>query len=176
MKLIVGLGNPGKKYQKTRHNLGFMVLDQLAKKKNLNWEKDSRGKVIKSQAKINRKKVILAKPQTMMNVSGEAVAGLLNFYKLKVEDLWVIHDDLDLPLGKLKVQKNRGAAGHQGVASIIQKIKSKNFYRIRLGIGRPSGDLGSLEPEKYVLLPFKKKEIDRVEQMIKKALEALFSF
>ena len=114
MILIVGLGNPGKKYQKTRHNVGFRVIDQLGF--------------------LSLKEVILVKPKTFMNLSGKSVKNLLKTYHLKPSNLIVIHDDTDLPLGKIKISKNRGAAGHKGVESIIKEMGTKNFVRLRVGV------------------------------------------
>jgi PTH1 family peptidyl-tRNA hydrolase len=173
MKLIAGLGNPGKKYEKTRHNLGFAVLDeflrQLAPIEETAWQEAK-----KIRAKIyKQKELILAKPQTMMNNSGLAVGRISNFFKIKPEDIWVVHDDLDLTLGKIKIVKGRGAAGHKGVASIIKELGTNQFSRFRLGIGRPEHKFSDQEGQEYVLSPFKKSQRSQKKKMVKKAIKAL---
>jgi len=144
MILIAGLGNPGKKYQGTRHNIGFLVIDQLKT--------------------LNPEGVVLAKPQTFMNNSGKAVKSLLGDYKEKPENLIVVHDDIDLPLGKIKIAKDRGAAGHKGVESIIKELKTKNFTRLRIGIQPKSGK--PRKSEIFVLQKFKKEE-EKAEGQLK---------
>lgn len=142
MKLIVGLGNPGKQYEQTRHNTGFLVIEKLADsfEENATWKKRADLKAVVADAKINRHKILLAKPTTFMNNSGEAVQALLHFYKLSPADLIVIHDDTDVPLGEYRIQTNRGAAGHNGVASIIEHLGTKNFSRVRIGLApSPAG-------------------------------------
>jgi PTH1 family peptidyl-tRNA hydrolase len=151
MILVVGLGNSGKKYEKTRHNIGFRVIDQLQS--------------------LNLKKVILTKPQTFMNLSGRAVKSLIKKYKIPIPNLWVIHDDIDLPLGKIKIVKNRGSAGHKGVESIIKELKTKNFVRFRIGICPKTGK--PKNPEKFVLQKFNKEEEKIIKEVIKKTAEAI---
>jgi len=169
MILIVGLGNPGKKYQDTRHNIGFGVIDKLQS--------------------LNLKKVILAKPKTFMNLSGKAVKSLIKKYKIPTANLWVIHDDIDLPLGKIRIVKNRGAAGHKGVESIIKELGTKNFVRFRIGICPKTGKPKNIE--KFVLQklreakpseagdetksqrPFNKDEEKIIREVIKKSVEAV---
>lgn len=174
MKLIVGLGNPGKKYEKSRHNLGFMALDeflrQLTRSEETDWQeiKKARMRIYKDQ-----KGLILAKPWTMMNNSGLAVARTSRFFKIKPEDVWVVHDDLDLPLGKIKITKSRGAAGHKGVASIIKELGTNEFVRFRLGIGRPEHEFNEQEAQRYVLSPFKKDQQSQVRRLLKKTIKAL---
>ena len=169
MKLIIGLGNPGKKYEKTRHNFGFLVLDallqDLAPLEKTSWQKDK--KINALIAKIND--LILIKPQTMMNNSGVAVAKIAHFYKIKLKDIWIIHDDIDLPLGKIKIVQARGAAGHKGVESIIKELGSEEVTRFRLGIGRPGYDLTEKEAVSYVLSPFNQTEKKKAKVLIKKA-------
>jgi len=151
MILIVGLGNPGKKYEKTRHNVGFRVVDELAKQKT--------------------REFIIAKPQTFMNNSGKAIKALLNFYKTEPENLWVIHDDIDLPLGKFKISKGRGSAGHKGVESIIKELKTKDFWRIRIGICPKTGK--PKQVEKLVLQNFTKEEEKTLKEVIKTVIEKI---
>ncbi|MCL5290148.1 MAG: aminoacyl-tRNA hydrolase [Bacillota bacterium] len=135
MKLIVGLGNPGAEYAQTRHNIGFMVVDRLAGELGLHLSKNQH-KALVAQGQIGGQKVILAKPQTYMNLSGQSVAALLNWYKLTPEDLLVITDDMDLPPGCLRIRKNGSAGGQKGLKSIIELLGTQEFTRMRVGIGR----------------------------------------
>ncbi len=177
MKLIVGLGNPGEKYIKTRHNLGFMVLDHLLEKFERRdktfWEdkKDLRSQIKDIKHKENR--LLLIKPQTFMNDSGLAVSKVLNFYKALPEDLIVIHDELDLPFGKLRVRFGGGAGGHHGVESIIQHIGDK-FLRIRLGIGTDKEHETRREhADKYVLGTISSHEKGKTKTMINETIKSL---
>jgi PTH1 family peptidyl-tRNA hydrolase len=134
MKLIVGLGNIGSQYAATRHNLGFMVIDQLIKTAELPESKENtKFKALISEGMLGDEKVILAKPTTMMNLSGEAIGALQRFYKTAPEDIWIVHDDLDLVFGKLRVRLGGGSAGHNGLKSIIEAV-GENFGRFRIGI------------------------------------------
>lgn len=153
MFLIIGLGNPGKKYENTRHNVGSRVIDEL---KLFDFEN-----------------VILAKPKTFMNKSGKAVKNLLKTYHLKPNGLIIIHDDIDLPLGKIRIAKNRGAAGHKGVKSIIKELRTKNFIRFRVGIKPKSCILNSKSLDKFVLQKFNKEEKKVIDEVIKKTTEAI---
>lgn len=160
--LIVGLGNPGRKFKKTWHNLGFLVLDQFRKENNFPYFKLS--KKLKSQIsekEFKRKKIILAKPQTFMNNSGKALKELISYYQLPLVKLIVVHDELDLPLGKIKISQNRGPGGHKGVASIIEEIGSKNFSRVRIGI-KPEEKIA--RKKDYLLKTFSLEK----EQILKK--------
>jgi PTH1 family peptidyl-tRNA hydrolase len=173
MKLIIGLGNPGEKYQNSRHNLGFMVVDELARKMlSLAKTKWVENKKFNSLIINYQSSIILVKPQTMMNASGFAVAKMANFYKVKPKDIWVIHDDVDLPLGKIKIRLGGAAAGHHGVESIIQQLGTDKFVRFRLGIGHPGRGNDKLV-ERYVLRGFASHETSEVRQMDKKAIQAL---
>lgn len=175
MKLIVGLGNPEDKYADTRHNLGFEVVDELRRKLNAPvWEKRD-----KFKAEISRVSpdLILARPQTYMNNSGMAVLRLASFFKVPGEGIVVVHDELDLPLGRIKIRLGGAAAGHHGVESVVEAIGDK-FARVRLGIGNlrtQSSERGgqSLGAEKYVLEPFMKNERSDVKKMVKQAIKAL---
>lgn len=172
--LIVGLGNPGEKYQKTRHNFGFRVIDEFREKNNFSvFRLSKKFNALISEDSFNGKKIILAKPQTFMNNSGQTVKSLIAFYKIKNENLIVIHDDLDLPLGKTKISENRGSAGHKGVQSIIDEIGTKNFTRFRLGI-KPQQFRGLVHgTEKFVLEKFTKDEEKIVKQTIEQTVEAI---
>lgn len=168
MILIVGLGNPGKKFKRTRHNLGFRIVENFAKKNNFpdfKFSKKNNAKICKR--KIDQKSIILAKPQTFMNNSGKVVKKLTYNLQLTTNNLWIIHDDLDLPLGKIRISKGRGSAGHKGVQSIIDELKTKNFVRFRIGIKPKKYKLKAKNLEKFVLQKFTKRE----EKIIKKAIE-----
>lgn len=161
--IIVGLGNPGKKYINTRHNVGFELINQLAKENNFPEFKLSK----KFNALISEKdNIILVKPQTFMNNSGKSVKKIAVNYKLQTTNLIIVHDDIDLPLGKIRVSKNRGSAGHKGVESIIKELGTKNFTRIRIGIRAQQSYELVHDIEKFVLEKFKKEEKD----LIKKSL------
>lgn len=172
MLIIVGLGNPGKKYEKTRHNLGFLAIEKLQGKLDFPdfvFSKKFNAEI--SERVFDEEKIILAKPQTFMNNSGLSVKKLVSSFKLQVSSLWIVHDDIDLPLDKIKIVKNRGAGGHKGVESIIKNLKSKNFVRFRLGIQPKNGK--PKNPEKFVLEKFQKEEEKVVKEMIEKATEAI---
>ena len=175
MLLIVGLGNPGKKYEKTRHNIGFQVVEAFSEKNNFpGFRISKKFKSEISEGFLNKRKIILAKPQTFMNLSGKGAKLLIAFYELPITNLWVIHDDIDLPLGKIKIVKNRGAAGHRGVESIIKEFGAKNFVRFRIGIKPVSNEQRTMNNvEKFVLEKFNKKEEKTVKEAIKKTVEAI---
>lgn len=155
-KLIVGLGNPGEKYTNTRHNIGFIILDTFFVHGTDTWLKQAQFKslIIKTDSSI------FAKPQTFMNNSGEAVSKILNFYKKSPADLVVIHDDVDLELGRIKLAKNSGSAGHHGIESIKEHIGTLDFYRIRVGVGRPAQ--AQFDIENYVLQNFLREEEEQI--------------
>lgn len=174
MKIIIGLGNPGKKFQKARHNVGWRVVDEFSKKNNfpaLKLSKKFSAEI--SEEVLTDEKIILAKPQTFMNESGKAARLLTKNYKLKTENLLVVHDDIDLPLGKIKITKNRGSAGHKGVESIIKGLKSKNFIRLRIGIKPQKTENREQRAEKFVLESFKKEEEKTIKETIDEAVGAI---
>lgn len=179
MKLIVGLGNPGDKYAGTRHNLGFDVIDELAKKmENGQWTMDKKFKSEIFNCQFSNVNCILVKPQTYMNHSGMAVSLIANYYKIAPEDIVVVYDELDLHLGKIKVRLGGAAAGHHGVESIIEALGTDKFIRIRLGIGnlrtKSAEHKGqTVSAEKFVLESFMPNEKSKVKHMIKQALKAL---
>jgi PTH1 family peptidyl-tRNA hydrolase len=159
MKLIVGLGNPGKKYKNCRHNTGFILLDKFAEENDLKWRKSS-----KFESEISEfGDTILVKPQTFMNNSGDAVSKLMNFYKISPEDLIVIHDDVDLLFGTVKKQKGKNAAGHHGVEDIMEKIGTKDFWRIRVGVGKPENI--DTPVDVWVLQDFSDGEFDEILEL-----------
>ncbi len=135
MKLIVGLGNPGKEFEITRHNAGWLCLDRFALAEKLSSKKSSKLQAEIFDYKVGRNKVVLAKPQTFMNNSGVSVNIMRNFFRVATKDLVVVHDDKDIPVGEIRVQTNRGAAGHNGIKSIIEHIGTQDFTRIRIGVG-----------------------------------------
>jgi PTH1 family peptidyl-tRNA hydrolase len=174
MKLIVGLGNPGKEYFASRHNVGFLCLNYLARLYKISFDKkQSRARV--GQGLIAENEVLLAKPQTYMNASGQAVALLLQRYKLGPEDLIIIHDDIDLPLGKIRIRQGSSSGGHKGAQSIIDILGSRDFIRIRVGVGRP--DVGDEIDEArvidYVLSDFSKDETGVIDEAIHRVSEAV---
>jgi PTH1 family peptidyl-tRNA hydrolase len=162
MKLLVGLGNVGAQYARSRHNFGFMVVDNIANDLSVTWKPES-----KLQAMVAKGEgLILAKPQTMMNLSGEAVQRLMQHYKLAPENVWALYDDVDVPFGRLRLRKGGSAGGHQGAASIIRSVGS-DFVRVRLGI---SLNDRSLEPsETYVLKPFTSEEQSQLPEILRQA-------
>lgn len=167
MKLIIGLGNPGEKYIGVRHNLGFAVVDELVDRQQVTGNSWEENKKLKSEI-IKTDQLVFAKPQTYMNNSGMAVKLLAGYYKIAPEDIIIIHDELDLPLGKIKVRKGGAAAGHHGVESIIATLGTDQFIRVRLGIGPAMGVV-----EKFVLEPFTPREKPQVKHVIKQAIKAL---
>lgn len=172
MILIVGLGNPGKKYEKTRHNLGFLAVEEFASKNDFpDFKSSKKLDSLVSEGTLNEEKIILVQPQTFMNLSGKAVKLLTSKFKIQNFNLWVIHDDIDLPLGKIKIVKNRGSAGHNGVQSVINELKTKDFFRFRLGVATP--ELDKKDAEKLVLEKFSKKDEKILNEAIKKTVEAL---
>jgi PTH1 family peptidyl-tRNA hydrolase len=168
MYLIVGLGNPGNRYRATRHNIGFMVLEKLAAKLELDLSQKSFN-ALWGKGKIASKNVILAMPQTYMNLSGNAVRQLHAFFKTDLSNLVVIHDDLDLSFGSVRLKTGGGNAGHKGLASIEENLGSSEFMRIRLGIGKPA-DKSRIEG--YVLEPFGKEEFSVLPEIIQWAADA----
>lgn len=167
MKLIVGLGNPGTKYEGTRHNMGFMVLDQISTLSQIDIDKESFHGLL-GRGKILGEDVILLKPQTFMNLSGTSVQEVVHFFKIDVDDIVVIYDDMALEPGRIRLRRNGSAGGHNGMKDIIEKLGTQNFKRIRIGIGEPQYDTID-----YVLgKPFK-DEMPLIEDAINHAVEAV---
>ncbi|MEA2064856.1 MAG: aminoacyl-tRNA hydrolase [Patescibacteria group bacterium] len=174
--LIVGLGNPGEKYRLTRHNAGFLAINQFREQfikegsDFSEWKFNKKFNAEISKGEIENRKIILAKPQTFMNNSGVAVQSLINFYKIKIENILIIHDDIDLPIETSKIQKNKSSAGHKGVQSIIDGLNSKNFTRLRIGINpKIKNGISKLKipTEKFALEKFKKEELEIIKQALK---------
>lgn len=168
MYIIVGLGNPGKKYENTRHNLGFMTIDVLGENHGISVEK-IKFKALVGEGRIAGQGVILVKPQTYMNLSGESVREVMNFYKVPTENLIVIYDDLDISVGQIRIRKFGSSGTHNGMKSVIYQIKSDRFPRIRLGIGSDNkGDL-----KNFVTGGFNRREKPLVKECVEKAAEAV---
>ena len=170
--LIVGLGNPGRKYHDNRHNVGFMTVDKLASAISINLSR-VQSRAIVGSGLYHDKKIIIAKPQTFMNLSGQAVSSLVRFYKVPLEQMLVIHDDLDLPFETLRLRPEGSSGGQKGLASIIEKLSTDKFPRLRIGIGRPSGRMDSAD---YVLQDFPAAESAILPQLIDRACQAVLTF
>ena len=177
MKLVVGLGNPGKEYENTRHNTGMIILDCMLGK--VNWDKSDNAKTLYFKDKLEDKPVEYLKPLTFMNKSGFTVLSVKNKHKLNLKDIIIIHDDIDLPIGKMKISFNRSSGGHKGLGSIIKTLKSEEFLRIRIGISAatPSGKIKKPKGEKavlnFILGEFKKSELETLKKLSKKVAEAI---
>lgn len=169
MKIIVGLGNPGILYRMTRHNIGFQVVDRLAKINHIPL-RTKRYKSLYGTGWIDSQQVILIKPMAFMNRSGEAVKKATDSFHRGLEDLVIVHDDLDLPFGRLRFKQRGGDGGHQGVRSIIERMGGNNFLRLKVGIGRPPHEM---DPAEYVLEAFNKIEESRLDQILSQAAECL---
>lgn len=161
--LIIGLGNPGPEYSSTRHNVGFMAVDNFAPK-DATWKKEKNA--LTTRVEINGYKVILAKPQTFMNNSGDAVAPLMAFYKIPLENIIVIHDDMDLKVGTMREKIGGGSAGHNGIKSIDNAI-GKEYRRIRIGIGHPRDFESPIDPVDWVLGKFDAEQLKQIKSVIK---------
>lgn len=173
MKVIVGLGNPGKEYAKTRHNVGFHVVDLVAEAEGWAWS-GKHGKTLLAEGQINGEQVVLAKPQSYMNLSGKAVADLVHWYKIDLADLLVICDDLDLPFARMRLRPRGSAGGHHGLISVIEALGSTEFPRLKLGIGRPA--VNPMQTAGYVLKPPRGKEKEMLEEAERLAAEAVRCF
>ncbi len=186
MKLIVGLGNPGEKYESTRHNVGFMVLDHFLKDiepvNKSNWSTENKLKseifILDYQPKKSKmEKVILARPLTYMNNSGMAVGLIARFYKIKPTDVWIVHDEIDLPLGMMKIRLGGSSAGHHGIDSIMQTLGTDKFYRFRMGIGLSRGHdemaKHKINGQEFVLKGFRGGEASKARTMVKRGSKAL---
>ncbi|WP_033169693.1 aminoacyl-tRNA hydrolase [Selenomonas sp. ND2010] len=169
MKIIAGLGNPGSEYEKTKHNVGFMFVDALAEKLGVtDWKDKFDAKI--GEARIGVEKVLLVKPQTYMNESGQAIGPLMNFYKLDVEDLIVVHDDMDIPAGTIRIRKKGSAGGHNGIKSVLAHVGDEHFARVRIGIGRP---LPGWTVVNHVLAPFVPEDVPKIDEAIKYLVPAV---
>lgn len=170
--LIAGLGNPGREYQNSRHNIGFMLINCLAERLDTIFSRmESKALVTKSQY-LDRS-IILAKPQTYMNLSGQAVGSLVKFYKIPLENLMVLYDDIDLPFGRIRIRPAGGSAGHKGVESIINQLGTQEFPRLRFGVGRPLGIKGAAS---YVLRNFSEDDVEFLPQYLDQGADAVITF
>lgn len=169
---VVGLGNPGLEYAQTRHNIGCMVVNAFGLKHHIACDRE-KFKSVYGKGRVGQQEVVLVLPQTFMNLSGQSVAGWWQFYKWAGDELVVVHDELDLPLGRMKFAYGRGAAGHNGVKSIIDTVGTQGLYRLRVGVGRPAGQKAAAD---YVLERFAQSERPELEQIIDRACEALHCF
>jgi len=170
--LIAGLGNPGRQYKTSRHNIGFMLVDQLAAKLDISFSRvESRALVCKK--KYEHRSIILAKPQTFMNLSGQAVGALVKFYKIPIENLMIVYDDVDLPFGKIRIRPSGGSAGQKGVVSIIDRLGTNEFPRLRMGLGRPPG---RMQAASYVLRDFSQEELDFLPEILDRGADAVLTF
>lgn len=179
MKLVVGLGNPGYLYAGNRHNVGFMAVDQVAKDLGVKFDR-KQGHARTGMGMLGNKKILLARPQTFMNASGESVSALMKRWDIKPQDVIVIHDDLDLPLGKLRLRFGGGPGGHNGLKSIIARLGTQEFHRVRIGIGRPeinTEDAGEKDAAvvDYVLSNFTPEEKKVIDTILPKVSEAVIS-
>ncbi|MYL35951.1 aminoacyl-tRNA hydrolase [Pontibacillus yanchengensis] len=172
MKCIIGLGNPGPKYENTRHNVGFMVIDELVRRHNWKLDKE-KYKAQYTVEHVGSEKVLLIKPLTYMNLSGEAIRPLMDYYNLSIDDIVIIYDDLDLPPGKIRLRKKGGHGGHNGIRSTIDHLGTKEFPRLRFGIGRPNGPMPVPD---YVLGTFQKENIPTIKESIERAADACDSW
>ncbi len=171
--LIIGLGNPGREYRENRHNIGFMLIDRLALRLNARMSR-LQSKALIAATRHKDEKIILAKPQTFMNLSGQAVQNLARFYKIPLEEnLMLVHDDLDLPFGTIRLRPGGGAGGQKGVKSTIQHLGTNDFPRLRLGIGRPPG---RMDAAAYVLQDFPKADEQILSETLDRAADAVFAF
>ncbi len=169
MKLVFGLGNPGGKYQKTKHNIGFITLDQIVQSLGLTFNQ-SKFKSVYAEGFVGSEKVIFIKPQTFMNLSGESVQPWMDYYNLTGEDIVIIYDDMDLPVGKIRLRAKGSAGGHNGMKSIIELLGTKEFNRIRVGVGRP---FPSQTVISHVLSKFPTDEIEDMKEAVQKVEDAV---
>jgi PTH1 family peptidyl-tRNA hydrolase len=170
MWVIAGLGNPGKRYSRTRHNIGFMVVEEVAHRNKIDFKDRKQGYRI-GRGSIKRHDILLIEPLLYMNMSGPVIKNVLRKFNIQPENLISIHDDLDMEIGKLKIKRKGSSGGHKGVESIIQSIGSTDFIRLKIGIGREEG----LSSEDHVLRKFRRNEIALIKDMIRKAADAVHS-
>ena len=170
--LLIGLGNPGREYRDSRHNVGFMLVDGIAIRLNARGMK-VQSKAVVTTAMYEDRKLILAKPQTYMNLSGQSVQGLIHFYKLPLTNVLIAHDDLDIPFGTIRIRPGGGPGGQRGMASTIEQLGTKDFPRLRIGIGRPPG---RMDPSAYVLQDFTREEMKFLSEIIDRAADAALEF
>lgn len=166
--LIIGLGNPGRVYRETRHNIGFMLVDRVSSRLKTRFLR-LQSKALIASSIFQERKIILAKPQTFMNLSGQSVQGLMHFYKLPLENMLIAHDDLDLPVGTIRLRPDGRSAGQRGMKSAIERLGTDEFPRLRLGIGRPPGQMNAPD---YVLQNFSISDLTIINETLDRAVEA----
>lgn len=171
MIVIVGLGNPGREYEKTRHNVGFRAIDQLAEKLDINMSKNKFDAII-GEGIVNEEKIMLVKPQTFMNLSGSSVSQILDFYKIEPQDIIVIYDDIDIELGQIRIRKFGSAGTHNGMRNIVNMLATEEFPRIRIGTGRPKYEM---DLANYVLSPMSKEDDEKAQKGIGNAVKAIIT-
>ena len=169
--IIAGLGNPGRQYRNNRHNIGFMLIDRLAARLEVKFSR-LEAKALVTKANYQNRRLILAKPQTYMNLSGQSIATLVKFYHVPIENLLVAYDDVDLPFGSIRLRPGGGSAGQKGMASIIERLGTQEYPRLRLGIGRPQG---CMEAADYVLQDFPTAEIAILPEILDRAVQAVLT-
>jgi len=172
LKIVVGLGNPGLKYEFTRHNIGFRIVDSLARNIEIEFKKAKSYYSLISRGMISNHKVILIKPQTFMNLSGRAVSKVVSYYKIPLQDLLIVYDDLNLELGQVRIRKKGSAGGHKGIESIMQYLGSEEIPRLRIGIGNPLVNF-NFDCVSYVLSNFNGDEKDKIKETIQLSTEAI---
>lgn len=172
MKLIVGLGNIGKDYENTRHNVGFMAIDRFADKYNANWHEEKKFKGILAEAKVASEKVLLLKPTTYMNLSGDSIILVKQFYKIDIKDIIIINDDLDQPVGKIRYRAKGSAGGHNGLKSIISNLGTEEFQRIRIGVDRSK----VIPVVDWVLGRFPNEDLEKLNPIFEKTIVGLEAF
>jgi len=170
--LIIGLGNPGREYRTNRHNIGFMLVDRLAGRLGVTFSR-LESKALVTKAEYSGRRIVLAKPQTFMNLSGQAVVSLARFYKIPLENLLVAYDEIDLPFGTIRLRPGGGSAGHNGMASIIERLGTQDYPRMRLGIGRPPGHMDAAA---YVLQDFSRADEEALPVFLDCAVDAVLVF
>jgi len=170
--LLIGLGNPGREYRESRHNVGFMLVDRITVRLNARGMK-VQSKAIVITATVEDRKLILAKPQTYMNLSGQSIQGLIHFYKLPLTNVLIAYDDLDIPFGTIRIRPGGGPGGQRGMASTIEHLGTNDFPRLRIGIGRPPG---RMDPAAYILQDFTRAEMKSLSEILDRAADAALEF
>jgi PTH1 family peptidyl-tRNA hydrolase len=172
MFLIAGLGNPGREFRNSRHNIGFMLINCLAERLETTFSR-MESKALVTKSKYQGRSIVLAKPQTYMNLSGQAIGSLVRFYKIPLENLLVLYDDVDLPFGRIRIRPAGGSAGHKGMESIINQLGTQDFPRLRFGVGRPPGSKGAAS---YVLKNFSGDDVDFLPQFLDRGTDAVLTY
>jgi PTH1 family peptidyl-tRNA hydrolase len=172
MFLIAGLGNPGREFRNSRHNIGFMLINCLAERLETTFSR-MESKALVTKSKYQGRSIVLTKPQTYMNLSGQAIGSLVRFYKIPLENLLVLYDDVDLPFGRIRIRPAGGSAGHKGMESIINQLGTQDFPRLRFGVGRPPGSKGAAS---YVLKNFSGDDVDFLPQFLDRGTDAVLTY